>query len=836
VVWYWLRARLRRRGPAWIVTGVLVGLVAGGVLTVLAGARRTATAYDRFLEEQRAVDVAATATCAPPPDGSDLPADCVDRLRSLSVVEDLSVVELYEGQITTADGRSLQPDPLDPCFFGAGAVFVLGDPSGRFGSDLNRFKFVEGRPADPRRADEVVVSHEAARRLDLHPGDELRLTLVSGDFCDDPTRWPLARRVRITGVEVAPLEVRPPSGGYSNFVHVTPAFSEAQRADRSLDAVGIRWRDDEDTSMRAVSAAGIELEDLLQPGEQSRQVRRGIRPLATGMWILGCFAAAAAIAVVGHVLATRARLEGGELWVLEALGVGTGQRFLATATHALVIAGVAAVVAVVTASLASGLLPIGPARLVEPHPGRTFDVVALGVGAVATFLAVVLLVAVPVWGLARRPADPRGRPAGPRPSAVAERLLRLGVPMAPLTGVRAALEPLGRRGSVARSSLAAVALGIVGVTGALTFAGNLNHLRDTPRLVGWNWDVVFEYPATEGRDGEPVPMPEPRVIGTFAQDTRVERVSAGTFASPFPGRLLQLGADHVETQVMSFGTGANAVTPSVVRGRAPVASHEILLGTETAERLGVGIGELVDARGRQGDWDREDTWRDIDIRLEVVGIGIIPTGGEASPLGTGAAVTLDGLTGLRGGRGVSFNALYLDVQEGTDPESVIATAAEELGLSRQSSDFQLAFEDLEVLQLLQVRAVDDLPTYMAGFMGLMAAVVLLYIVVTIMRARRRELAVLQALGFGRRQLHGTAAWQAAALAGLAAAVGIPVGVLAGRGVWLVYADRLGVVSEAVLPPMLLLLVPGVIAVALLVAAGPAWVATRVPPGPRLRAE
>ncbi len=816
---------------------MLAGVVAGGVLAVLAGARRTDTAYGRFLEEQRAIDVAATVTCAPAPSGSDLPADCVDRLRSLPVVEDVAVAETYDGQITTDEGRSLQPDPVDPCYSGAGAVSVLGDSSGRLGSTLNRFKFLEGGPADPRRADEVVLSHEAARRLDLHPGDELRLTLVSRDLCqEDPSTWPLAIPVRITGVEIAPLEVRPPSGGYSNFVHVTPAFSAAHRAERILDAVVIRWRNGQATSLRATAAAGVELDSLLYPREQIRQVRRGIQPLATGTWILGCFAAAAAIGVVGHVLATRARGESPDMWVLNALGAAAGQRFRASAAHALIIGGVAAAVAVATAYLGSGLFPVGQARLVEPHPGRSLDAASLGVGAVATFLAVVLFMAIPVWRLARKPVRPLGSRGGERPSAVVEHLTRLGLPVAALTGVRAALEPLARRGSVARSSLGAVVLGIVGVTGALTFAGNLDHLRDTPRLIGWNWDVASGYPANTGRDGELEPLPERRVVRTFSEDGRVERVSAGTFFTPFPGRLLQLGPSHVEAYVMSFGTGGPAVTPSVVRGRAPRASDEVLLGTETADRLGVGVGEIVDARGRSGEWDLPETWADIDTQLEVVGTGIIPMSGDLSPLGTGAAVTLDGLARLRGTGGVEVDTIWLDVRDGVDPDAVIADAGEELGVSRDSLEFHLAFEDLEVLQLLQVRAVEDMPAYLAAFTALMAAVVLLYIVLSTLRARRREVAVLQALGFGRRQVHGTVAWQAAALAVLSATVGVPLGVVAGRAVWLLYADRLGVVGEAIVPAALLLLIPGVLAVAVLVAAGPAWAAARVPPGSRLRVE
>ena len=45
-----LRADLRRRWREWLALAVLVGALGGVVLAVLAGARRTEVAYERFLE------------------------------------------------------------------------------------------------------------------------------------------------------------------------------------------------------------------------------------------------------------------------------------------------------------------------------------------------------------------------------------------------------------------------------------------------------------------------------------------------------------------------------------------------------------------------------------------------------------------------------------------------------------------------------------------------------------------------------------------------------------------------------------------------------------------
>ncbi len=58
VVWFRLRAVGRQRWRAWLALALLVGLGGGIVLGALAGARRTDSAYGRFLKEVNAFDVA----------------------------------------------------------------------------------------------------------------------------------------------------------------------------------------------------------------------------------------------------------------------------------------------------------------------------------------------------------------------------------------------------------------------------------------------------------------------------------------------------------------------------------------------------------------------------------------------------------------------------------------------------------------------------------------------------------------------------------------------------------------------------------------------------------
>jgi hypothetical protein len=55
-----LRADLRRRWRAWLLLGVMVGVAAGVVFAALAGARRTATAFDRYAAWAEVADLTGT--------------------------------------------------------------------------------------------------------------------------------------------------------------------------------------------------------------------------------------------------------------------------------------------------------------------------------------------------------------------------------------------------------------------------------------------------------------------------------------------------------------------------------------------------------------------------------------------------------------------------------------------------------------------------------------------------------------------------------------------------------------------------------------------------------
>ena len=130
-----------------------------------------------------------------------------------------------------------------------------------------------------------------------------------------------------------------------------------------------------------------------------------------------------------------------------------------------------------------------------------------------------------------------------------------------------------------------------------------------------------------------------------------------------------------------------------------------------------------------------------------------------------------------------------------------------------------------------------LPFVVAGLLVLMAVVTMANTLVTSVRRRRRDLAILKTLGFVRGQVSAAVAWQSSMLALVGAVVGVPVGVAAGRWAWDAFAGRLGVPSRPATPLLtVLLLVPATVLLANIVAAVPARLAARTQPGAVLRAE
>ena len=105
------------------------------------------------------------------------------------------------------------------------------------------------------------------------------------------------------------------------------------------------------------------------------------------------------------------------------------------------------------------------------------------------------------------------------------------------------------------------------------------------------------------------------------------------------------------------------------------------------------------------------------------------------------------------------------------------------------------------------------------------------------RRRRRDLAILKTIGFQRRQLTSTVAWQASTLSVVALLVGIPVGIAVGRWIWSAFSNQLGIIPSPALPLLgVLLTIPATLLLANLIAFVPGRAAARVKAATVLRTE
>jgi ABC-type antimicrobial peptide transport system permease subunit len=131
---------------------------------------------------------------------------------------------------------------------------------------------------------------------------------------------------------------------------------------------------------------------------------------------------------------------------------------------------------------------------------------------------------------------------------------------------------------------------------------------------------------------------------------------------------------------------------------------------------------------------------------------------------------------------------------------------------------------------------DRVPLALVYVVSIAAAALLTYLLVTAVRARRFELAVMRAVGLSSSGVRWSVAVQATTTAIVPLVVAIPAGVIVGRRAWMSSAHDLDVVRESVTPWLAIgVVVAASVALANLVALIPGWVAVRRSPGRDLRA-
>jgi ABC-type lipoprotein release transport system permease subunit len=816
------RAELRRRWAAWLGVALVAGLGGGVVVGLLAGASRTTKAYPELVAAKRAADVLI---------GGDSPfvlregrfagavdLDQVERLPQVKKTARAAVTLLFTGE--TGSGRRVGPVDLLP--------IIPSDE--QLGSTIEAWRMVDGRPADQSRPDEATASFVLADRLGLHVGDTLRLRFVRASgfettavrllsnfgarLSGDPGSSDTSIRAladgpdvtfKIVGIEASPLEFPPLGPDLSPALHLTTAFGKryaSQLVDSPLMYVQLR-----DPSLLDAFAKGVERLGGGAPvgfvesrAFQQPKVETAINAQAIALRLVALLVFVALLFVVAQGLVRQAYAEARDDQVLLALGMERTKLYLLGGMRGLYAGVIAAVVAFVVAVAVSPFMPIGIARTAELDRGFEIDPLVVGLGMLAIVALVVVLRLFAAWRVARVATGARSRR---RPSLALQALDRTTLPPTAEAGMRFALDPGQGAASVpVWTSVLGVTLTIALLAGLWSFEASLRHLLDTPHLYGWNWSARSGAPALPDLAGSLVPA--------FEHDPAVAAFSSGTVTQA------ELGLQRVDVMAMKQERGGT-VAPTLLEGRLPTRPNEVMLGTSTLDDAGLSIGDIAVLRlGNHA------------LGQRVVGRGVFPEFGDSGRLGNGVFMTFAGLKRLlpEAQRNVFFVRFNADT-------NVAANVAH----LRSALDPVPTRDTGQPRELQELQDVTGLPTVLGLLLALIAAATLAHTLLSSVRRRRHELAVLEALGFVRRQVWFTLAWETTTLVSLALVIGLPLGALVGRFAWSVFAKELGAVPEpqvAWLP--LVLAIPVALLVANLIAAIPAWVATRARPALALRAE
>jgi ABC-type lipoprotein release transport system permease subunit len=180
----------------------------------------------------------------------------------------------------------------------------------------------------------------------------------------------------------------------------------------------------------------------------------------------------------------------------------------------------------------------------------------------------------------------------------------------------------------------------------------------------------------------------------------------------------------------------------------------------------------------------------------------------------------------------------IDLADEVDAAAFLASIDEEL-LSWDRNGFVSPTypEPVRPAAIADVAGMRRLPLALGAFFAMTMAGGFAISIAVATRARRRELAILGALGCSPRQRAASVRWHALTVAVIALLVGIPLGIAVGRTLYRAFAVDLGVVPHVAIPVMWTAAVAAAaLAVGLLASAGPARAAARPASPILLRAE
>ena len=795
-----LRSGLRRRWRSWLAVALLISVVGGLVLAAAAAGRRTENAFPRFVAAH-GFDSIVYAT---------RPVSAVARLPGVASATELILADA--GNPTCACAH-----PINNNDFGVAVIPRRGTAP---------FTLVSGQLPDPSKPDQVLASSTLQQDDGVRVGTVIHVPFETpsqaADYNNPNTGLPDPHgphlALQVVGIEASEAEF--PSGTTPvYFLYAGSGFAHSV-----LPHTGVQYQ----YFVRLHNgAAGIPRFDQVanrlnlgagNVGASSEDgtaatIQASIHPQAVGWWILAALAALVGLAVVGQALARQSAVESEVHPTLVAVGMSSRELFAIDMARNLVVGMAGAVGAVVIATALSPIAPLGEARLAEDSTGVAFDSLVLLLGALIT-VAVVL--ALGTWPALRAARTTRvdERAAAFRPSAMVRHLVTLGAPPTAVVGVRNALErrsggstvPLG-------SALLGMVLAVIALCGTAVFGASLTNLTATPRLYGDPEQVQFN-------------PPNRALLTSLEHNKAVTAITVGVGA----------GDVTLDGKIVGGIAGSSVKGPllfSAVAGNLPVGVNQIGLGVSTMRQVGARIGSVVDITfATHSGAPHTEPYR-------VVSQVSFPQYGGFVSLGSGILMTTAGIIHgacLPGPQFALCGQKVGAIDRGGVRVTFVPGPRGKAALDRYLAAYpSISSQPLAPTSLVNFGEAVNFPLIFGAMLAVFGAATLAHLLVVSVSRRRREVGLLKVLGFVKGQVVSTVAWQTTTLALVGVVVGVPLGLVIGKTVWIAFANNLGVVPVAVVPLLLTAAITaGVLVGANVIAIVPALVAARSKPGDLLR--